>query len=865
MPKIPTFTAQGSIEQLQGSTQTPQIKLNQTLATALAPVTKMVVNQKIQESTAQNQAEALRLENDYITDLIKVSETINTDQVMSVNKDAANKYLKDQNNILINKYKSLASNDNVAIKFENYALAETQKTIFRTDTQISKNILTNLFTGYNKQKELLFITADTDESGIAQGTLKNDLEKLTIDTFTSQVSAPELKIMLESIPAEIDLMNGSKDVIQQPEKTIYALNDDKNYLPNLTLKQRNFLKEKAITILTPRIDNSWKNYVAAAALGKEPVPFNMDLAKEVLPAETIVKMKIQLETIDDTIDKVKILNSINSKELKTTIEQYELEIDAKVQAGTVDFLIGEKKKEYYNNIVNNRQELLSTDPVKFIIDTNEDIKTAVEAIESAEGDQKNILEFELATSLVKIQTDLGVPKYNQKVMTSNQSKSFVFNYKKGDEKTRIAMLQGLDLQFGDLNNKAFQQLLNDGLPETAILSAYFQNSSMTEAFLSFDSPEKKAELKDWGTNNGVKFNKLQKDIATSKAIRIFEDIVAQNTGANSADTVEQMGNIVEILTYYTLNEMFTNNKNEVTARKDAIGIIKNNFQIEDTYYIPKIWDGKKLLDSHLDVIVAKTEIIKDHYLDQWGAVAFGSMKDDTLTIDIQSEFEINMKDNGEWRNTSDGEGLIFGIVLADGEFAPVKNANGDFLEFDFDNDQYILPGTDIKLNMTLNDFMPEPDKSASLETEKKIMLASSDKNFKFSMKQSESSGNYMVVNSEGYMGAYQFGNARLTDFKNSTGKDFTKQEFLENQELQDEVFDWHTNDIVSYVNSKGLDKYIGTEINGVLVTLNGLVAVAHLGGKSGMSKFLKTDGKYNPADSNGTTLTNYLNKFKLTE
>ena len=46
MPKIPTFTAEGSIEQLQGSTQTPQIKLNQTLATALAPVTKMVVDQK---------------------------------------------------------------------------------------------------------------------------------------------------------------------------------------------------------------------------------------------------------------------------------------------------------------------------------------------------------------------------------------------------------------------------------------------------------------------------------------------------------------------------------------------------------------------------------------------------------------------------------------------------------------------------------------------------------------------------------------------------------------------------------------------------------------------------------------------------
>ena len=99
MPKIPTFTAQGSIEQLQGSTAAPQIGLTSTLATAIAPATKMLVDQKIQETNAQNQAEALKLENDYITDLIKVSETINTDPVMSVNKDAANKYLRDQNNI----------------------------------------------------------------------------------------------------------------------------------------------------------------------------------------------------------------------------------------------------------------------------------------------------------------------------------------------------------------------------------------------------------------------------------------------------------------------------------------------------------------------------------------------------------------------------------------------------------------------------------------------------------------------------------------------------------------------------------------------------------------------------------------------
>ena len=111
MPKIPTFTAQGSITQLQGSTATPQIGLNQTLATAIAPATKMLVNQKIQETNAQNQAEALKLENDYITDLLKVTDTINADPIMSVNKDAANKYIKDQNNILFPKYNILFAKD----------------------------------------------------------------------------------------------------------------------------------------------------------------------------------------------------------------------------------------------------------------------------------------------------------------------------------------------------------------------------------------------------------------------------------------------------------------------------------------------------------------------------------------------------------------------------------------------------------------------------------------------------------------------------------------------------------------------------------------------------------------------------------
>ena len=66
-----------------------------------------------------NQAEALRLENDFITDMQSVSDKINTDENYATNKDAANIYLKEQSNALIKKHKARETNGNVQNKFSN--------------------------------------------------------------------------------------------------------------------------------------------------------------------------------------------------------------------------------------------------------------------------------------------------------------------------------------------------------------------------------------------------------------------------------------------------------------------------------------------------------------------------------------------------------------------------------------------------------------------------------------------------------------------------------------------------------------------------------------------------------------------------
>lgn len=133
--------------------------------------------------------------------------------------------------------------------------------------------------------------------------------------------------------------------------------------------------------------------------------------------------------------------------------------------------------------------------------------------------------------------------------------------------------------------------------------------------------------------------------------------------------------------------------------------------------------------------------------------------------------------------------------------------------------------------------------------------------FRNALAQSESGGRYGIVNSEGYAGKYQFGDDRLTDFRRATGLDFTMNDFVASPELQEAAYNWHIADIDQRIASEGLTEFIGQEVGGVPITQNALRSMAHLGGFGGMSEFLKSGGRYNPADSNGTSLSDYGTRF----
>ena len=104
-----------------------------------------------------------------------------------------------------------------------------------------------------------------------------------------------------------------------------------------------------------------------------------------------------------------------------------------------------------------------------------------------------------------------------------------------------------------------------------------------------------------------------------------------------------------------------------------------------------------------------------------------------------------------------------------------------------------------------------------------------------------------------FVGKLQFGEARLKDYQKATGTSFTQAQFKDNLALQDRVAAWHLDDL-----SKAVDE-LGDAAKGY--SKEGLLAVGHLGGKSGLKQFVKSKGQYDPEDALGTSLSDYYKKF----
>ena len=140
--------------------------------------------------------------------------------------------------------------------------------------------------------------------------------------------------------------------------------------------------------------------------------------------------------------------------------------------------------------------------------------------------------------------------------------------------------------------------------------------------------------------------------------------------------------------------------------------------------------------------------------------------------------------------------------------------------------------------------------------------------FRAALFDSESSSRYDNPKNPNYYGGFQFGKARLQDYTDAMGRDPISREELEgNPELQETIMDWQTDSILKYADTHNLmERFGGTKIGGAVITPSAIVAIAHIGGKDGMRKYLKSNGEYDPDDDPakdvvGTRLSDYAKKF----
>lgn len=126
----------------------------------------------------------------------------------------------------------------------------------------------------------------------------------------------------------------------------------------------------------------------------------------------------------------------------------------------------------------------------------------------------------------------------------------------------------------------------------------------------------------------------------------------------------------------------------------------------------------------------------------------------------------------------------------------------------------------------------------------------------------ESGNNWQSINLIGCFGEWQFEESTL---KYLGFRTITLRKFKANPETFPRELQLKALKILIRVNLLHLidyEHFIGDSINGVLITKSGMIAASHLGGAGSVQKFLSSNGKMNSKDVLGTSICDYLRKFR---
>ena len=127
---------------------------------------------------------------------------------------------------------------------------------------------------------------------------------------------------------------------------------------------------------------------------------------------------------------------------------------------------------------------------------------------------------------------------------------------------------------------------------------------------------------------------------------------------------------------------------------------------------------------------------------------------------------------------------------------------------------------------------------------------------------SESSGDpqaeYVADDGSRYSGALQIGAMRLADANAELGTNYSQDDLINDQAIQNTVNDWHMRDLARQVDAFMTE--LGDEAANW--SRNSLIAASHIAGVEGMKRHVRSGGEYDPQDALGTSVADYVNRFR---
>ena len=723
MPKIPTFKAKGSIEQLAGTTSNIQMGLNNTLANALSPLTDMVVNNKIKQNDTQNRTEALRLGNEFTRKVNTLEDTIANDSTgLGVNKQSANAYYKEQTNNFISEFKSQASNNATATLFTNNALSAVNRGIFRIDTIVDKNVFKDLGNQVEQAEkslitQALFNNKDAnvvDEFGMLgnvndfdYASLQTNLTKLYTDAYSGKIPAANLNAIINDIPSVVQGFQANKDIYDNPSFAYTELNKGENssVYPDLKVEQRTKLINKVETMMVQPMQKEFANVVFSLQDKGTEQPFDFDFAKKILPIEKYNELKTTYDIAKINAEDVRLINTLPLNEANELIESKKYSKDSYV--GLADEITQAKLKEGLINARDNAEKQMKNDPVKFQIETSLEIEQLTNDYKTETNPQAKIANLKiLNNAIIEDQIKRGTKRTNLKILTKSQVNDIKNNFLNTGitSEDKLKLIEQLKVTYGDENmGMIVNHLQDEKTPETILMAIATDSSELAkDLFNSSTLPQLII-----GANNkeSGKVASLQKLIA--KETEDFGQVL-DSQGEGSESKAAKMNRINEALLKVVLVRTNKNVSAE-DAVESAANDFLNDYVLNDalTALIPKTINKKPIpiaavQNKNEAILLGVKDTSPGNYLDRFmgdkGYMHYAaSLNLPNLTEEeAKKRIGFTIRNYSKWLNNSDMTGMVLYSDFGGAGMQPVVNADGQRIEY------YLLklPNQDPTINDT---------------------------------------------------------------------------------------------------------------------------------------------------------------------